>query len=155
MATDNFDEVFSQLNSYEAKKQDQALQAIQLIARQLYRNAYDNANQVSNPPVRITVKRGKNAGRQYLRYNPHIGGDKTGPNRGTGNLLNSMTFSANRQGFGSYVATYGVGMEYARALEFGSPIWKSGVKYPYVQPALNKLVKGGQISQILAYSFGN
>jgi Bacteriophage HK97-gp10, putative tail-component len=149
----NFDEVNAQLNAYIAKVDTAADSAMSLIARQLYRNAYDNADQVSNTPTRVTVKRGPNKGRQYLRYNPHIGGSGTGPNRGTGTLLRSMEFSSRRVGFGSYTAQVGVGIVYARALEFGLPEWKSGVKYPYMTPALDKLVKAGQLRQILQYAF--
>lgn len=66
----------------------------------------------------------------------HIGGDGTPPNRITGALMNSLV-TERKQGFGGkYVATVYPTMEYARALEFGNPRWKSGVKYPYMAPAL-------------------
>ena len=149
--TGNFDEVNSALNAYKATMDERANNAISQIARQIYRNAYNNADQIVNKPTRVTISRGPNKGKQYTRYNRHIGGEGTGPNRATGTLLNSMTFSSRRAGFGSYVAEYGVNTSYARALEFG--VGKSGVKYPYVQPALNKLIKGGQLSQILMYAF--
>lgn len=151
--TGNFDEVNAQLSAYGAKVNTAAGNAISLIARQIYRNAFDRADQVPNPPTRVTVSRGPNKGRQYLRYNPHIGGDGTGPNRGTGTLLRSMNFRSQRVGFESYTASVGVGVEYARTLEFGSPNWKSGVKYPFMAPALETLVLRGQLSDILRYSF--
>jgi hypothetical protein len=144
---DNLPEVLAGLSAYQAKFDMAAANAMSLISRQLYRNVYDNANQTSNPPERRTSR----SGNSYLHYFPHTGGD--GPNRGTGNLLNSMKFTSTRIGFGSYTAEVGIGMSYARALEFGSPRWTSGVKYPYAQPALDKLVT--QANQILRYAFSS
>ena len=80
-------------------------------------------------------------------------GDGRGPNRGTGNLLTSMTYSSSRRGFLSYTAEVGAGAVYARQLEYGGGKWLSGVKYPYMEPALTSLVSSGQLSQILAYSY--
>ena len=148
--SDNFSEFQAGLNRWLARFDQAAEGAMSLIARQIYINAKKNADSASNPPVRVT---GRN-GRQYYRYNPHIGPrDGEGPNRGTGNLLTSMTFSSSRKGFGSYVAEVGAGAVYARALEYGNPRWSSGVKYPYMEPAVKSLVSSGQLSQILAYSF--
>ena len=148
--SDNFSEFQTSVNRWLARFDQAAEGAMSLIARQAYVNAKKNADSASNPPVRVTARNGK----QYYRYNPHISpGDGRGPNRGTGNLLTSMTFSSSRQGFGSYTAEVGVGAVYARALEYGNPRWRSGVKYPYMGPALKDLVSSGQLSQILAYSF--
>jgi len=148
--SDNFSEFQTSVNRWLARFDQAAEGAMSLIARQVYVNAKKNADSASNPPVRVTARNGK----QYYRYNPHISpGDGRGPNRGTGNLLTSMTFSSSRQGFGSYTAEVGAGAVYARALEYGNPRWRSGVKYPYMGPALKDLVSSGQLSQILAYSF--
>jgi hypothetical protein len=145
---DNLPEVEAGLVAYQARFDMAATSAISLISRQLYRNAYENASQVSNPPQRRTSRNGNS----YLQYFPHKGG--LGPNRGTGALINSMS-SSTHKGFGSYVAEVSVGMSYARALEFGSSRWASGVKYPYMEPALRKLVTSGQASQILRYAFSS
>ena len=129
---------------------DQATEgAMGLIARQVYINAKKNADSGSNPPVRVTSRNGN----QYYRYNPHIPGTGPGPNRGTGNLLTSMTYGSSRKGFLSYEAEIGAGAVYARQLEYGGGKWPSGVKYPYMEPALSGLVSSGQLSQILTYSY--
>jgi hypothetical protein len=142
--------VLAALQAWQGRVDIASGQAMSLIARQLYINAKKNADSAPNPPLRVTSK----SGRQYYKYNPHIGPRSgEGPNRGTGNLLTSMTFSSSRKGFGSYVAQVGAGAVYARALELGNPRWQSGVKFPYMQPALTQLVRGGKLSQILAYSF--
>ena len=139
---DNLPEVFAGLSAYHAKFDMAASQAMTLISTQLLRNAHENASEVSNPPERRTSRNGKS----YLHYFPHQ--ESNGPNRGTGNLVNSMRAST-QKGFGTYTAEVGVGMIYSRSLEFG----RNGVKYPFMQPALNKLVESGQLNQILTYSF--
>jgi len=148
--SDNFAEFQAGMQRWLARFDQAANGAMSLIARQVYINAKKNADSASNPPVRVTARNGN----QYYRYNPHIGPRSgEGPNRGTGNLLTSMTFSSSRKGFGSYSAEVGAGAIYARHLELGGGNWASGVKYPYMEPALSGLVSSGQLSQILAYSF--
>ena len=140
----NLPEVFAGLSVYTAEFGVAASGAVKLISTQLLRNAHENASEVSNPPERRTSRNGKS----YLKYFPHQGG--LGPNMGTGNLVNSM-FASTQKGFGVYTAEVGVGMVYSRSLEFG----RNGVKYPFMQPALNKLVDSGQLSQIINYSFSS
>lgn len=148
--SDNFSEFQAGMQRWLNRFDQAATGAMSLIARQVYINAKKNADSASNPPVRVTSRNGN----QYYRYNPHIGPRSgEGPNRGTGNLLTSMTFSSSRQGFGSYTAEVGAGAVYARQLELGGGKWQSGVKYPYMEPALTGIVSSGQLSQILAYSF--
>jgi len=150
----NFPEVEAGMRRWLARFDQATEGAMGLIARQVYINAKKNADSASNPPKRVTATRGPNKGRQYYRYGPHISpGDGRGPNRGTGNLLTSMTYSSSRRGFLSYTAEVGAGAVYARQLEYGGGKWLSGVKYPYMEPALTSLVSSGQLSQILAYSY--
>jgi hypothetical protein len=66
----------------------------------------------------------------------HMGGNGSPPNRRTGNLSRSIYTDLQNQP-GSYVANVYPTMVYARALELGNPNWKSGVKYPYMQPAFD------------------
>jgi hypothetical protein len=55
------------------------------------------------------------------------------PSNVTGNLRRSIRSTT--KGFnGRYTMVVGAYMVYARALEFGNPRWKSGVKYPFVAP---------------------
>ena len=58
----------------------------------------------------------------------------SGPARITGALQRSIHTEV-RLGFGSYEATVGPAMVYARQVELGGGRWKSGVKYPYMIPA--------------------
>jgi hypothetical protein len=148
--SDNFSEFQAGMELWLSRFDQASGNAMSLIARQIYINAKKNADSASNPPLRVT---GRN-GNQYYRYHPHITpGDGRGPNRGTGNLLSSMTFNSGRKGFGSYTAEVGAGAIYARHLELGGGNWPSGVKYPYMEPALSGLVSSGKLSEILAYSF--
>jgi hypothetical protein len=83
---------------------------------------------------------------------PRIAGSGPGPNYVTGNLFRNIT-SEVRVGFGSYVAVVSSNAEYARAVEFGSSRWKSGVKYPYMVPAVDKLKKDGTLNRVLTQAF--
>lgn len=79
----------------------------------------------------------------------HIGPSGSGPNVISGSLRRSISVSV-RYGFETYIATVGPSMEYARAVELGSPRWKSGVKYPYLEPAALELIRTGQLSRIFS-----
>jgi hypothetical protein len=85
---------------------------------------------------------------------PHIG-PRTGegPNIVTGNLVNNIRAERPIKGFKSYSAIVGSGAEYARAIELGNPVWKSGVKFPYMTPAANSLTKNGTLSRIFTGAF--
>jgi len=85
----------------------------------------------------------------HKKGQPRSGGP--GPNVVTGNLRRSINTSV-RYGFGTYIAIVGASMEYARAVEKGSPRWKSGVKYPYLEPAALSLIRSGQIQRIFVGS---
>ena len=74
----------------------------------------------------------------HPRGQGHIPGTGPGPNRVTGNLVRSIHTEV--QGFGGkYTASVFPTMVYARAVELGNPRWKSGVKYPYLTPAADKI----------------
>jgi hypothetical protein len=73
---------------------------------------------------------------------------RPGPNVQTGNLRRSIITKA-QKGFGdSYEAEVSATMVYARAVEFGHPKWKPGVKYPYMGPAADKLSDNGTLSRV-------
>jgi hypothetical protein len=82
----------------------------------------------------------------------HIGPSGSGPNVITGDLRRSISTRV-RQGFGTYIADVGPTVVYARAVELGSPIWKSGVKYPYLTPAADKLIRSGELQKIFIQRF--
>lgn len=88
----------------------------------------------------------------HPRGQGHLKGTGPGPNRVTGNLIRSVVTEI-RQGFGSYVATVGPTAEYARALEFGNPNWKSGVRYPYLVPAVGQMVGSGKLNRVFQGAF--
>ena len=83
---------------------------------------------------------------------PRVAGSGPGPNYVTGNLFRNIN-SEVRVGFGSYVAIVSSNAEYARAVEFGSSRWKSGVKYPYMVPAVTKLKNDGTLTRVLTTAF--
>lgn len=72
---------------------------------------------------------------QHARGEGHIAGTGPGPNRVTGALIRSIT-TERKQGFdGMYSASIYPTMVYSRAVELGDERWKSGVRYPYLEPA--------------------
>lgn len=74
---------------------------------------------------------------------------RPGPNVRTGNLRRSITTRNGQKGFnGLYSVEVAATMVYARALEFGHPRWKPGVKYPYLGPAAQKLSDSGALSRV-------
>ena len=80
---------------------------------------------------------------------------RPGPNVQTGNLRRSITTKA-RKGFGNtYEAEVSATMVYARAVEFGHPRWKPGVKYPYLGPAANTLKANGTLNRVFTGAFAS
>ena len=88
----------------------------------------------------------------HKRGEGHIKGTGPGPNVVTGTLRRSITTEV-RYGFGSYVATVGPTVEYARAVELGNPRWKSGVRYPFLIPAVGYLVGNGTLNRVFTRAF--
>jgi hypothetical protein len=84
----------------------------------------------------IQAQAARNAsGPHHDRGVGHVAWAGEGPNVVSGDLRRSIRVKMRRQGFGSYSATVGPSMVYGRAVELGNPMWKSGVKYPYLVPA--------------------
>lgn len=74
---------------------------------------------------------------------------RPGPNVRTGNLRRSITTVPIPKGFdNTYTAEVRATMVYARAVEFGHPRWKPGVKYPYLGPAARKLSDDGTLNRV-------
>jgi hypothetical protein len=88
----------------------------------------------------------------HARGQGHIKGTGPGPNIVTGTLRRSITTEV-RYGFGTYIATVGPTVEYARAVELGSPRWKSGVRYPFLIPAVGYLVGNGTLNRVFTSAF--
>jgi hypothetical protein len=132
----NLAEVLAGLNLTEKKVNDAARYAIGMAAASVERQAKKNANTGTHP-----------------RGQGHIPGTGPGPNVVTGNLRRSI-FSRSKVGFGnSYVAEVGASMVYARAVEMGVPEWKSGVKYPYLVPAVESLKNSGNLNRTFTGAF--
>jgi hypothetical protein len=132
----NLAEVLAGLNLTEKKVNDAARYAIGMAAASVERQAKKNANTGTHP-----------------RGQGHIPGTGPGPNVVTGNLRRSI-FSRSKVGFGnSYVAEVGASMVYARAVEMGLPEWKSGVKYPYLVPAVESLKNSGNLNRTFTGAF--
>lgn len=87
----------------------------------------------------------------HKRGEGHIQGTGPGPNVVTGTLRRSITTEV-RYGFGSYIATVGPTVEYARAVELGSPKWR-GKRYPYLIPAAETLIGNGTLSRVFNNAF--
>jgi len=140
--SDNRNEVFAALNAWQNRMDKAAQQATRAITRELVTQARKNAHETTNPPRTVNGR---------LRYNRHIGpGAGEGPNYATGTLyLNIIANPVTRQGFATYVASAQSGAKYARAVELGSSLWTSGVKYPYMYPARDELINSGKASQIV------
>jgi phage gpG-like protein len=102
--------------------------------------------------VEVEAKKNASTGkipRDKWKTEPHIPGTGPGPNVRTGNLRNKIEFVDYPSGFGSYTAVVGSGAEYARAVEMGSPRWKSGAKYPYFEPAVKMIRESGAYERIV------
>jgi hypothetical protein len=82
----------------------------------------------------------------------HTPGTGPGPNKVTGTLQRSISTEV-RYGFGSYIATVGPSVEYARAVELGSPRWKSGVRYPFLSTAVGYMVSSGNLNRVFTLNF--
>ena len=132
------------------KKADQISQGAQIgIGRAglaVERQAKINANTGTR---RYKIRKSKRTGSEWLDIDPkkHIGPSGKGPNVVTGNLRRSIRTTVH-YGFGSYVAEVGPTMIYARQVEKGGGRWKSGVKYPYLEPAATTLVSNGTIQKV-------
>jgi hypothetical protein len=98
------------------------------------------------------AKRNANTG-AHSANTPRIQGTGPGPNVVTGNLVNRIVAQRPVKGFAGYVADVSSSAEYARAVELGSPRWKSGVKYPYMEPAAKKLIQDGTLNRIFTGAF--
>lgn len=97
--------------------------------------------------TRSYTKKVSRNGNPYIVTSPnkHVGGSF--PNTVTGNLKRSIK-TTYRVGFGSYIAEIGPTMIYARQVEKGGGNWKSGVKYPYLEPAALTLLRNGTINRV-------
>jgi hypothetical protein len=73
---------------------------------------------------------------------------RPGPNVQTGNLRRSIITKAQKGFGGAYEAEVSATMVYSRAVEFGHPRWKPGVKYPYLGPAATKLSDNGTLNRV-------
>jgi hypothetical protein len=136
MIIKNLAQVLAGLDLTEKKVSDAARFAIGMAAAEVERQAKKNANTGTHP-----------------RGQGHIPGTGPGPNVVTGNLRRSI-YSQTKVGFGSvYVAEVGASMVYARAVEMGLPTWKSGVKYPYMVPAVDSLKQSGQLNRTFTGAF--
>jgi hypothetical protein len=130
----NLSQVMAGMTAFEQNVMQAAEYGIAQAAFALEREAKKNANTG-------THKRGEG----------HIEGTGPGPNVVTGTLRRSITTEV-RYGFGSYIATVGPTVEYARAVELGHPNWR-GKRYPYLIPAAGKLIGNGTLSRVFTNAF--
>jgi len=131
----NLPQVLSSLTAFERNLEQAGQLALAQAALAVERQAKLNANTG-------THKRGEG----------HVPGTGPGPNKVTGTLQRSINTQV-RYGFGSYIATVGPSVEYARAVELGSPRWKSGVRYPFLSTAVGYMVSSGNLQRVFTLNF--
>lgn len=135
----NLKEVLASLEHVEGDIEKAAQMGVAMAGLAVQRQAMLNANNGTR----------KREGNKIIPPK-HIGPSGSGPNVITGALKRSINTRV-RVGFGTYIAEVGPTVLYARAVELGSPIWKSGVKYPYLTPAAQKLINSGELQRIFTY----
>jgi hypothetical protein len=135
----NLAEVLAGIEATEEQIDFAAKYAISMAGYEVERQAKKNAN----GPTRTRTK-GKLAPRK-----PTVG-----PNTITGNLKRSI-YSTTRIGFGTYISEVGASMEYARIVDQGGGNWPSGVKYPYLTPAVESLKNSGKLSRTFTMAFAS
>lgn len=81
-------------------------------------------------------------------HGPHKEGTGPGPNLRTRNLRDGIKYVGRPVGLSGYEVEVGASAIYSRAVEMGSPLWKSGAKYPYFWPAVQKVKSDGTITRI-------
>ena len=84
---------------------------------------------------------------------PRIAGTGPGPNSVTGNLVSKIVAQIPVKGFRGYTSEVTSSAEYARAVELGLPRWKSGARYPYMEPAATTLINNGTLVRIFTLAF--
>jgi hypothetical protein len=131
----NLPQVLAGLSAFERNLERAGQLALTQSALALERQAKLNANTGTHP-----------------RGQGHTPGTGPGPNKVTGTLQRSINTEF-RYGFGSYIATVGPSVEYARAVELGSPRWKSGVRYPFLSTAVGYMVKSGNLNRVFTLNF--
>ena len=132
----NLNQVLQGFNLAEEKLEQAAYIALYQVAQAIEGQAKDNANTGAHAPNK-----------------PRIAGTGPGPNIATGNLVSKIKADKPKKGLNGYSAIIGSSAEYARAVELGHPNWKSGVKYPYMEPAANSLVRNGTLNRIFTGAF--
>ena len=131
----NLPQVMAGLSTFERNMEKAGQLALTQAALALERQAKLNANTGTHP-----------------RGQGHVPGTGPGPNKVTGTLQRSISTEV-RYGFGSYIATVGPSVEYARAVELGSPRWKSGVRYPFLSTAVGYMVSSGTLDRVFTVNF--
>jgi hypothetical protein len=119
--TTNLPEVMAGMAAFNAKFDQAVLFGNRMVALKVERQAVKNADTG-----------------HHARGQGHIPGTGPGPNTMSNSLKGSIR-AEDRSGFGNYEFIVGASTEYARAVEEGSPKWKSGVKYPYMRPAAERI----------------
>jgi len=135
----NLPVVLAGLNATEKQMDFAAKYAISMAGYEVERQAKLNANGPTRKRIKGTLEPRK----------PSVG-----PNTITGNLKRSI-FSTVRIGFGTYIAEVGASMEYSRQVELGGGNWPSGVKYPFITPAVEKLRNSGKLSRTFTMAFAS
>jgi hypothetical protein len=129
----------------------EVLKGFDLTEKQLDLAAYKGVSQAALK-VEELARRNANTG-NHPPGQGHIPGTGPGPNVVTGNLVSKIVAERPVKGFRGYSADINSSAIYARAVEQGSPRWKSGVKYPYLEPAGQTLLNNGTLRTVFIGAF--
>ena len=139
--SDNLDDVVAGFKRWQTRMDKAGELSARYISNAIWSKAKQITHETVNPPTQSNNR---------LRHNPHIGPRSgEGPNYATGNLnRNILARQPIREGFATYVAIVSSQSEYARAVEFGASNW-GGVKFPYMIPARDDVIKSGRARTIM------
>jgi len=130
----NMAQVLSAIKNREDKVESAADFGVKQVAINL---VYETQKLLNNNPHSLRGRSWKPTG--------HIGGNGSPPNRRSGHLRDSFQITP-AGGFPGYAYKVFPTMVYARSLELGNPRWKSGARYPYLEPSARKVrAKAGKI----------
>lgn len=142
----NYNEVRRALDVGIAELDDASKRIVILGGKIIERNAKQNFR--GRPKGSAKVR----AGRKVFLSTGQYQSKKTGevfdfaptpgrPTNRSGNLSASIHTEARRVGPGRWSSSTGGTTKYARAIELGSPRWKTGNKFPYLAPAYEQSIE--------------
>ena len=131
----------------------EVLKGFDLTEKRIEMAAYQATFHASSK-IEDVAKENANTG-AHTAGTPRLRGTGPGPNIVTSNLVSKIVAQLPVKGFRGYSSEVTSSAEYARVVEMGSPRWKSGVKYPYMEPTATTLIANGTLARIFTLAFTN